>query len=219
MRVRKHLGVTQREMSDLLGAGRNTWQNYERGGQVPGGKIITALIEKGINANWILTGKGEMLMVDDLQKAADKKQAVKNGGIPPAGMVKAFALRETGRPGWFVKLATSLITPKPFEAPEAKDLFALITEDTSLTPYGIDPKNLIFCSAETAPQNGNLVFVERVDSLAATGMYWEGDTKGDVSLETYAPSVDGLPQEVITLEIPAKMISKVSLITHIKPSL
>lgn len=69
LKARDSLGKTQRQMSELLGIGKNTWQNYESSGQVPGSQIIERLVRLGFNANWILTGVGNMLLdqpVDDL---------------------------------------------------------------------------------------------------------------------------------------------------------
>ena len=58
--IRESLGKSQLKMSALLKIGRNAWQNYERGRNVPGGRVIASLAQRGFNAHWILTGEGEM---------------------------------------------------------------------------------------------------------------------------------------------------------------
>ena len=39
-------------------------KNYEASQRIPGGEAIAALMHAGINANWLLTGEGPMLMAD-----------------------------------------------------------------------------------------------------------------------------------------------------------
>jgi DNA-binding XRE family transcriptional regulator len=59
--TRKHFGRSQKEMDPLLGIGKNSWQRYESGGQLPGSQVIAKLVVRGIDANWLLTGNGEIL--------------------------------------------------------------------------------------------------------------------------------------------------------------
>ncbi len=39
-------------------------KNYELAQRIPGGEAILALMHAGINANWLLTGEGPMLLAD-----------------------------------------------------------------------------------------------------------------------------------------------------------
>jgi transcriptional regulator with XRE-family HTH domain len=58
--IRKSLGKNQEEMAASLGISYPSWQGYEQGKNIPGGVVIEALVKKGFNANWILTGNGTM---------------------------------------------------------------------------------------------------------------------------------------------------------------
>jgi transcriptional regulator with XRE-family HTH domain len=58
--IRKSLRDTQHGMSSRLGLGVSTWQKYELGKNVPGLDVVRKLVEAGFDANWILTGEGEM---------------------------------------------------------------------------------------------------------------------------------------------------------------
>jgi len=58
--VRRDLGMSQSSMDQALGLGKNSWQRYENGKNVPGSGVIATLVERGYNANWILTGLGSM---------------------------------------------------------------------------------------------------------------------------------------------------------------
>lgn len=53
-------GKEQKEIAALLGISFRSWQDYELGKSVPGGKVFEALVGLGFNANWLLTGEGPM---------------------------------------------------------------------------------------------------------------------------------------------------------------
>ena len=59
-KIRAHLGHSQKSMAEALGITTRTWQVWEEGGNVPGGKHIESLVRLGFDANWILTGEGHM---------------------------------------------------------------------------------------------------------------------------------------------------------------
>jgi transcriptional regulator with XRE-family HTH domain len=54
----------QKEASKVLMVHHKTYQNYESDISSPGYNELIFLINIGINANWLLTGKGEMLLAD-----------------------------------------------------------------------------------------------------------------------------------------------------------
>ena len=56
------LSASQVEMDERLSLGRRSWQRYEGGDNVPGSQVIAGLVRLGFNANWVLTGEGEMLI-------------------------------------------------------------------------------------------------------------------------------------------------------------
>lgn len=60
--ARAYLRRSQAGMNDLLRLGKRSWQRYESGANTPGSQVITALVEQGFNANWLLTGQGSMLL-------------------------------------------------------------------------------------------------------------------------------------------------------------
>lgn len=61
--------LTQDNAAALLGVSFATFQKYELGTRAPGAAAIEAFVTAGgINANWLLTGEGPMLL-GDLQAA------------------------------------------------------------------------------------------------------------------------------------------------------
>lgn len=53
------LGLNQADMAALVGVTREYWGRLERGASVPGGEVLTALIQNGANVLYILTGSTE----------------------------------------------------------------------------------------------------------------------------------------------------------------
>lgn len=58
--IRETLGKSQKEMANDVGVSVTAWQNYESGGQCPGGKVLEALARLGFDINWLLIGQGQM---------------------------------------------------------------------------------------------------------------------------------------------------------------
>lgn len=58
------LGLTQKDLCEATGMPLPSLKNYEASQRIPGGDAIAALMHAGINANWLLTGEGPMLMAD-----------------------------------------------------------------------------------------------------------------------------------------------------------
>jgi phage repressor protein C with HTH and peptisase S24 domain len=59
--IRKHLNLSQPEMSSHLGLSKNTWQSYESGLSSPGTAVYRSLSDIGFSVDWILSGIGYML--------------------------------------------------------------------------------------------------------------------------------------------------------------
>ena len=62
--LRKQFGISQQEMSRQLGISKPAWQGYELGKNEPGCAVIAKLVGLGIDANWVLTGKGTIKLSD-----------------------------------------------------------------------------------------------------------------------------------------------------------
>ncbi|OPX93472.1 MAG: transcriptional repressor DicA [Pelotomaculum sp. PtaB.Bin104] len=59
--VRLKQNLSQREIAQTLEIGLKSWQQYENGSSIPGGKVLEALLLKlRVNINWLLSGTGSM---------------------------------------------------------------------------------------------------------------------------------------------------------------
>jgi len=61
---REAVSLKQDEAADRLGLSASTYQNYERDTRSPNTAGFEAFVRAGINANWLLTGEGPMLLAD-----------------------------------------------------------------------------------------------------------------------------------------------------------
>ena len=61
---RAYKQLKQRDVGTLLGIHHGNYQKYELNISKPGAEAIEALVKEGVNANWILTGTGPMLIAD-----------------------------------------------------------------------------------------------------------------------------------------------------------
>lgn len=60
--AREKFTLGQNEFASKCGVGYSTYQKYEMGLSKPGSDAIEGFVRLGLNANWLLTGKGEMML-------------------------------------------------------------------------------------------------------------------------------------------------------------
>lgn len=116
------LGLKQDEIATQSGIPKSTYQKYEMGLRAPGSDAIAGFVRLGINANWLLTGEGPMLLKDLAPKPA-----------PPL-RINVEALAAT--------LDAMRKTAKPGETPEATchkaaRFYAMLVEEELITEDGV----------------------------------------------------------------------------------
>lgn len=127
--ARAAIGLTQKEVAAQSGVSARGYQGYEDGRSVPGGEAIAGLVRLGINANWLLTGDGPMLL-KDLVAAAPKPATVQ---INVQALAAILHMAQT--------------TAKPGESPEALCLqavkfYQVAIEQGMITPEGVGDGHL-----------------------------------------------------------------------------
>lgn len=89
-KIRNQLKLTVNEISEVLDIKPRTYGSYERGENNVSIELVTSLCKKlNINANWFVTGEGEMFnaskfeqVESELAQRMDKMEAaLKNAGI------------------------------------------------------------------------------------------------------------------------------------------
>lgn len=114
--ARKAVGLTQDALAALAGAtSKRGLQDNEAGDTMPGGQMIGALVHAGINANWLLTGEGPMLLADLAPKPASPLVNVPALSAIIRGLIEAGAPAEkVGPTAWRYytdAIEQGLITP------------------------------------------------------------------------------------------------------------
>ncbi|RQW86302.1 MAG: XRE family transcriptional regulator [Geobacter sp.] len=65
--LRQNLNLSQREIADALEISPRSWQQYENGASIPGGKVLESLLVKlRVNINWLLSGSGQMYFAEGI---------------------------------------------------------------------------------------------------------------------------------------------------------
>ena len=72
--ARDSLGLSQDGLALAVGVSKRGIQSNERQISVPGGEVICGMVHLGINANWLLTGEGPMLLADLVDATAERRQ-------------------------------------------------------------------------------------------------------------------------------------------------
>lgn len=62
--ARDALRLTQKQVAQRIKMPLPSYKDYEAGNRIPGGEALGLLILAGINANWLITGAGPMLMAE-----------------------------------------------------------------------------------------------------------------------------------------------------------
>ena len=92
---RDSVKLSQKDAATQLSFPARTYQDYERDLRSPGAESMEAFVRAGINANWLLTGEGPMLLAELARKEAQSPRinaealsAILRGlleaGAPPA---------------------------------------------------------------------------------------------------------------------------------------
>lgn len=85
MRVRKHLGITQEALAERTGIPLSTLKKYEGSHSEPGAEALARMSKADINAYWLLSGQGPMLLtLSRIGHARDlvERFMAKRSGIP-----------------------------------------------------------------------------------------------------------------------------------------
>lgn len=77
--ARQSMDLTQKKAAEKAsGMSLPSYKDYEAGKTMPGGEAIQGLTKLGINANWLLTGEGPMLLSELLADAIEDLQGYKS---------------------------------------------------------------------------------------------------------------------------------------------
>lgn len=166
--VRTALSENQKDFASKLEVGFSTYQKYEMGMSIPGGEAIKGFVRLGINANWLLTGEGEMLLPDAQPRPAPPTVQPEGSRVSDQG---AF-MPPIPHPGFvFVpryEVEASMGNGTVIHSEQIVDYLAF-REDWVRLELGLNPNNLILISSvgdsmEPTLKTNDLLLVDRGSS-------------------------------------------------------
>lgn len=92
-RARTALKLKQDEMSARTGIPIDTYKKYEGGTRQPGADAIAHFVQAGINANWLLTETGPMLLKDLPPTVSDQVGEYRVSAAAPAPAIDMARLQ------------------------------------------------------------------------------------------------------------------------------
>lgn len=116
--ARGALGLTQEGLALAVGGSKRGIQENEARNRVPGGEVVAGMVELGINANWLLTGAGPMLLADLIAPAAaprinvDALEAIIEGTIKAAPKASPGDVARQAVEFYIQCIEKGLITPE-----------------------------------------------------------------------------------------------------------
>ncbi|MBX3491843.1 MAG: helix-turn-helix transcriptional regulator [Parvibaculum sp.] len=171
-RIRKYLGLSQKDMGRRVAVSGTTWQNYELDNAAPNAHVLARLSDEGFDINWVLTGAGEMRK----DGALETKSVAGFAELPP---------REIGREklagGNYVLIPRYALRALPREGGSA----ATTMEDVSLNEALAFRRDWI--ERELGARPADLIVVEMTDDAMLPTL-----VPGDLLLvDTSAPRMRG----------------------------
>lgn len=149
-RVREALRLTQAELADAVGGSKRGLQDNETRNRVPGGEVIAGFVRLGINANWLLTGEGPMLLeeldeVATLRTLNQRLQAERDALAARLAQPQPVPLNEPAMRA----IITGVLegqrgrdVPSEHIARRAVDLYRKALDEGLITPTGVGEGNL-----------------------------------------------------------------------------
>lgn len=190
--ARSALGLTQKELCEKAGMKLPSVRDYELGNRIPGGEAVADLVSIGINANWLLTGEGAMLLSD--AQASPARPAVQT--LP----VEQVAALPAAQHADFVfvpryEVAASMGNGAAIHSELIVDYLAF-REDWVRTVLCLNPKNLILInsygdSMEPTLKSNDLLLIDRGSSDARHDDIYAFSVNGELRVKRIQFKMNG----------------------------
>ena len=150
-KARKYAGMTQVELAKAVGAKQGAISDLENGRNHSSTKLVQMAVCTGVDAEWLSTGKGEMI-----SKAKNNLSHSKNNNVI---MCPIYNFEQTKKVISNDKVDSILFEPIVKQANE--QLYWLILDDDSMQPTFIE-SHLVLINPALTPEPGDYVIA--VDS-------------------------------------------------------
>lgn len=162
----------------------STYKRYENGTSEPGSEAIAGMVRSGLNANWLMTGEGEMLQGYSLGHASVRFEAHEPHHLP-----YGFILVPR------YDVAASMGNGSVIHSEQVVDNLAF-REEWVRTELGANPKNLILISAigdsmEPTLRAGDLLLVDRNNDGVKQDAIYAFATNDELRVKRMQLKIDG----------------------------
>lgn len=149
--IRKEKNLTQQEIANQLEVSTATIASVENGSRDMPKNLMKALVKKfGINANWLLTGEGEMFRNTEETAVASPLK------IPLLGQSVSCGPGTT----WEEESIESYIEPlSPISSLKGKSVYAFKARGISMIGFGIQDGDILFFDGNREQQVNDGVYV------------------------------------------------------------
>lgn len=133
--ARTALGLTQEALAQAIDASKPGIRDNEGGKNVPGGKVIFGLVQLGINANWLLTGEGPMMLAE-LNSLSDKAEETERPENDTGADSRPIGALDAERLRLAITMAedAAALIPEPLTPERRADLIMAFYERLSSKP-------------------------------------------------------------------------------------
>lgn len=169
--ARESLGLEQKEIAAKLDISHRSWQDYELGKSVPGGKVFESLVLLGFNANWLLSGEGPMKRGE--------------GSELPGGFVQVprYAIAAAAGGGALVH-SEQIVDHIAFKADWLK-------QQLGLSPAQAAVISVIGDSMEPCLADGDLILIDTSVTRVENNAIYVIQVEGDLLVKRIQKKIDG----------------------------
>lgn len=203
--ARQKIHLSQAELARKVGVSTTTIQNYESG-QFPKGEHAVGLaVALGCSLDWLLAG-----VTPQCHQNAPTALS-QQGGVPVLGLAKCSIQ------GW------SQSTPLDIKASRPGDLhlpgiFCVMAIGNSMAPAGILQGQLCYCNPHDRYENGDAIYVERMDNAASIKLFIAAD-ESHMTLQGWLDPDEEGRQAVYTEKVRLDQVRRAATVIYVKRKL
>ncbi len=203
--ARQRIHLSQVELAKKVGVSTTTIQNYESGQFPKGDHAVDLAVALECSLDWLLAG-----VTPQAHQNAPGPES-QQGGVPILGLAKC------GLQGW------SLSTPLDIKASRPGDMhmpgiFCVMAIGNSMIPAGILQGQICFCNPHDRYEQGDAIYVERMDNTASIKLFMGSDERHMTLQGWLDPDVEG-HQTMYTEEVRLDQVRRVATVIYVKRKL
>lgn len=178
-----HNAAHNKQLSEILGIGQSTVQNWKSRNVIPYKEVCDAVMEKGVSMEWLLTGKGDKMESSNMARLLSVPHYAIQASAGGGSLVEAEKIEQhlTLSREWLAR-----------EGIASKDLIGIYARGDSMEPSIISGDSLLIDrESNVIGSDGGIyvinyegeLFVKRVQKLLDGRIAVTSDNKNHMSIE------------------------------------